>query len=238
MSQSDWQASPPPRQSPPPPPAPPAAQVPANWGTAGVPMVIVAPPSHDAGSPARGAAGWYVLIIMTIAAIVAVWFAVLTFNPLNGSPAKYPPGVLKKLERQEAEIQQRDVLQAYRNQLIMQTQQMDTTKSFPEAPQAPPLARDIADNTATIERLRAENIKYCQRDLKNCATQVKTFVCNFEKSQGVGGWCAGAPDYRNECTLTAPSADCKALRQRYCLVSEAFCVAQDNVASATSLTGN
>jgi hypothetical protein len=230
---SDWQARPPPRPEEPQQQQPqPRASVPANWGTAGVPMVIVAPPMQQDQNPTRGAAGWYILVLMTIAAGVALWFAFQTWDPKDG--------VARQAENQAEAIRQADYLRDYQNRLITQTEQMRDYKRAPEAPTPPDLVRDIESRLIAGEKQLKENIPVCLSNIKNCAQRTKKVECPGDAEMKEKSWCREANALEQECGPTNTSMACaQKTSALYCQVNRAFCppVVSETAAAATPAKG-
>lgn len=224
---SDWQAHPPPREEPHA-PQPPRPSVPANWGTAGVPMVIVAPPQHQDANPTRGAAGWYILVLMTIAAGVALWFAFQTWDPKDG--------VARQAENQAEAIRQADYLRDYQNRLITQTQQMRDYRRAPEPPTPPDLVRDIESRLVAGEKQLRDNIPVCLSNIKNCAQRTKKVECPGDAEMKEKSWCREANQLEQECAPTNTSPSCvQKTSSLYCQVNKAFCPPEvsESAAAAT-----
>jgi hypothetical protein len=141
-------------------------------------MVIVAPP-HTDSAPTRGAAGWYVLLLMTIAAVVAIWFAYETWRPGDGLAAK--------LNTQQDAIRQDEALRDYMNRLIAQTQdfqQPRPSRTYPDAPLPPELVRGVDAGIKALAAQSKSNISICLRDVATCKTRTKTVQCRLSTS-----WC-------------------------------------------------
>ncbi|MEJ0022522.1 MAG: hypothetical protein WDN76_03160 [Alphaproteobacteria bacterium] len=180
-------------------------------------MVIVAPPvAHHDQNPTRGAAGWYILVLMTIAAGVALWFAYQTWDPKDG--------VARQAENQAEAIRQADYLRDYQNRLITQTQQMRDFKRTPEAPTPPDLVRDIESRLIAGEKQLRDNIPVCRSNMKNCADRTKKVECPGDAEMKEKSWCREASALEQECGPANTSAICvQKTSSLYCQVNKAFC---------------
>jgi hypothetical protein len=134
------------------------ANVPLNWRERGG---AIAPPSHHAHpEPGRSATGWYVLILLTAAALIAIWLSVGNWRP-DGLADRADDAVDLRIQYEE--------LRTYTNELSEQNEQMgQMPRLVLAAPDRPVLEQNIFTRRRNFNNQRQENETRCNANPTPC----------------------------------------------------------------------
>jgi uncharacterized protein HemX len=146
-------------------------------------MVVVAPPQAESAA-ARGATGWFVLIFLTIAAAVTIYFAYENWRP---------GGLAQQVQEQEDLAAQYQTLSDYMTRLDTQNQEMQQNQyrryTPPPAPRPPALQREIEDLRADFTMQRDRNrARWCRGNSDRC-----TQWCAANRAECTS-WCGRNPN--------------------------------------------
>jgi hypothetical protein len=134
--------------------------LPQNWRERG--GVPAAASGYGHPEPGRSATGWYVLVLLTVAAAAAIWLSVENWRP----------GGLADQADEAADLRREyDDLRIYINDLSEQNDQMarQPRRNPLAAPERPVLQQNVFTRKRNFDRQRAANLARCGTQPTACA---------------------------------------------------------------------